>query len=291
MFTFAMTLNADAHPMVSRKRKPDPKLGRTSRMLRRCSGVLMPSSRVRPTENARWVNCRAQQRGRCMVSWWSKPLSVGAGGWWGKQTKMTRVLLILVVIGFVSLELHSVKASIDNPRADETVSRSSDAQCSVPKANGVLDSRDCDLKELCKDAAFYNRKVSEANAAGDSEASAKQTQSLVQVLKWMGQYRHEDVQWVCGGGARPPALGAVGPMSKPAAVVPATVQCRVAPSEAFRIGMVFDAESLATAVQAQCPGATAQADGNYELPFQGRTFLVELGTEGSKRTVNGVWLK
>lgn len=67
--------------------------------------------------------------------------------------------------------------------------------------------------------------------------------------------------------------------------------CDTPPNGLFSDGAILDDAALADILDKHCRGATPTPKGDYELMWNGQTFLIELKASAGSHKVEGVWLK
>jgi zinc-ribbon domain len=191
----------------------------------------------------------------------------------GRAAWLFAALMLLTVVGALMSQRDGSGRS-----SGASTSAAADPSCNVRKADGSASGRECDLRELCADAAFYDRKVAEAASRGDAAASAKASASLLQTLGWLGEYRPEDVAAYCSPQAvSRAALGSATSPAQPAAAGPVSGDgsCGTPLLEVFQVGLVYSPRELERHVATHCPGALLGADGVLSVKSQGKPVAVE----------------
>lgn len=213
----------------------------------------------------------------------------------GRSTTPRVVLILLAVLGIgASVVTHVAKQGSGGSQVSVTA-KTNDAACNVKKADGRPGDRECDLVELCKDAAFYNRKVQEFAAEGDRTKAAEAQADLLKTLGWMGEYRHEDIANVCGGRA-PSSVQTPVPVGSTTGDMGLTVgTCNAPPGDILTTSHATPMDDFSKLLKERCTGAELRADGSVSLGYRGRTYLVETKTSGAggdvRVEVTGLWLQ
>lgn len=64
--------------------------------------------------------------------------------------------------------------------------------CGIPKKNGTIAGRACDLEELCKDWVFFRREIYAYTAEGKTEKADAARRSFQQTNVWLTEYEERD---------------------------------------------------------------------------------------------------
>ncbi|KAF7962797.1 hypothetical protein AWV80_17520 [Cupriavidus sp. UYMU48A] len=165
------------------------------------------------------------------------------------QTKVRmKPLIIGCLIILPILSIMSVRQNQENGRQTSNISAKTGSECRIPKRNGVLESRDCDLIELCADSRFYQKKLDDAPT---NRERLDAMIALKKVENWLAEYRPEDVSNVCSGNYAPYQTGTAG------AIAPAGADgvCSQSPTKLFPIGARFGNGEFTHQIDIFCPGA------------------------------------
>lgn len=105
-------------------------------------------------------------------------------------------IVLLFVVGFLAMKIDTSLRSNNSSAASLPVAapaKTVNPYCGNKKKNGTIDSRTCDLSELCKDWAFFKKKALESNAKGDKSATYDAQKSFAAVNINLSEYKDEDV--------------------------------------------------------------------------------------------------
>jgi hypothetical protein len=99
-------------------------------------------------------------------------------------------LAIVFVAHQCSLMMSDVPTSVTHTTQS---SQATSPECNIPKKDGSMDARKCDLEELCKDWVFYRRKILLYSSEGNESGAANARNSFNRVNEWLSAYKDSDV--------------------------------------------------------------------------------------------------
>lgn len=177
------------------------------------------------------------------------------------QTPWWAIVLTVAVIGAV------VQTGKRSSEVAPELSGTSSPECQVMKADGRPGDRECDLVELCKDRAFWIRKVRDS---GELEEGYKATKNLEKTNAWIAEFRPEDVSAVCSGTYKRPQP------PQTVAVKSATSDgtCSEPPIATLPVGQQIKSSELANTLDRVCPGASFNSDQTVTIKWEGKQYQV-----------------
>lgn len=112
------------------------------------------------------------------------------------MSKTLKYLLIIMAIGMfanVFLIKRDRMAASSPVASTARAAPDTSPECNIPKKDGSMDERKCDLQELCKDWVFYRKKIMEYSGEGNVVKATDARASFNRVNQWLSAYKESDV--------------------------------------------------------------------------------------------------
>ena len=221
--------------------------------------------------------------------------------------------LLLLLLGIFAVGAIAIKPIEERKQAKRLEAQAANPNCKIPKANGQLAARPCDLVTLCEDLHRTKQRVadtfgklrntiikneSDSSEAGiDIEAKDRKAWNAAQdddkaLTKEILTYQFGDIKRVCPFQLTEALRTEV--ESKPnqttpvTSSVPTTEGCDKSPLDFFEIGQQVTNEEFSTLIAKRCRNAQV-TEGNANLSWEGARWVVKLADgKNGKKTVASI---